>query len=500
MGENMLLEMRNITKRFPGVKAVDNVSFQLKAGEVHALLGENGAGKSTLIKILGGIYFPDDGEIFIDGQQTVIDCVATAQKNHISIIHQEIIAEPFMTVAENIFLGRELRTKTGLVDRKAMVRETNKLMKSMGIAIDGETVMGSLSLGMQQLVEIVRSVSTDAKIIVMDEPTSSLSEDEISKLFVVIRQLQKDGCGIIYISHKLEELFQISQRITVLRDGQYIDTVDTNQISSDNLIRMMVGRELEKYYILTDHTPGETALEVSGLTYSKYFHDISFKARYGEVVGFYGLVGAGRSEVMKTIFGIYPKEAGVVKIDGKEVHIADTTQAIKSGVAYISENRKTEELVLVNDVGFNITLVSLKQFVNGIHINREKRKNVINKFVDLLKIKITSESQIVNNLSGGNQQKVVLAKWLSNNSRILILDEPTRGIDVGAKSEIYGIINGLAEDGMSIIMVSSELPEIINMCDRIYVMQEGEMKGELSRDDFSQETIMQFAAGGRENE
>jgi len=496
MHDSLLLEMKGIVKAFPGVRALSGVNFDLRVGEVHALLGENGAGKSTLIKILGGIYTADEGEIRLEGKLVNIRSVAAAQHIGIRIIHQEIVLVPYMTVAENIWLGREQRTNAGFLDKREMLTKTRQIIQDYCVDIPADELVGNLSLGQQQLVEIMRAVSADANIIVMDEPTSSLTEHEIKILFRTIRRLKEKGVGIIYISHKISELFEITDRITILRDGVYIDTVETSSIETNDLISMMVGRKLEKYYTKTNHAIGKTTLEVLGLSKQGMFRDISFHVKSGEIIGFYGLMGAGRSEVMKTIFGCITKDSGTTIINDLLIDIRTPSQAIDSGIAYLPENRKEEGLVLMNTVGYNMTLVALKQIIKSIGINQKERDGIINRYVEAFNIKITSSEQIVGNLSGGNQQKVILGKWLAINPKILILDEPTRGIDVGAKADIYRIIDQLAENGVSIILISSEMPEIINMCDRVYIMSEGEITAELDHSELTQETIMIYSAGG----
>lgn len=489
-----LLEMKGISKSFGTNRVLSKVDINVKPGEVLALLGENGAGKSTLIKILGGIYTKDEGAIYIDGQPAEIHSVADAHRNGIRIIHQEIVLVPERSVAANIFLGREPRTARGFVDHKKMREETEQMVKKFGLSVSPDDLVANLTLGMQQMVEIMRAVSVNAKIVVMDEPTSSLSEYETKILFETIYRLKNMNVGMIYISHRMNEIFSISERITVLRDGQGICTVSTKNSTSEELINKMVGRTLTKYYIKTKNEIKEKSLEVEGLTYKNIFHNISFYARYGEIVGFSGLVGAKRTEVMKTIFGIFHATSGTIRVDGKEVSLKSPKDALEKGIAYIPENRREEGLVLLNTVEFNMSLVALRFLIRGIRKDKRRQDEIVDEFIDKFSIKVTSKKQIVGNLSGGNQQKVVLGKWLANAPRVLILDEPTRGIDVGSKAEIYGIINELAASGISIIMVSSELPEIINMCDRVYVMCEGRITGELRTEELTQEKIMMYSS------
>ena len=493
MSKTKLLEMSNITKAFASNVVLNGVNFSVDEGEVVAILGENGAGKSTLIKILGGIYKADSGEIRMNGEVKNISSAAVAGENGIRIIHQEIVLVPDRTIAANVFLGREPRNKMGLVDVKAMEEQTQKVIDDLQLNLKANEMVRNLTMGMQQLVEIIKAISAEAKIVVMDEPTSSLSQGEVEILFDIIRLLQQKKVGIIYISHRLEELFTITDRIVVLRDGKMVGNLVTKEADKDELIRLMVGRELSSFYTRTQHKIGDVAIEVKNLSHSKFFKNASFKARYGEIVGFAGLVGAGRTELMKTIFGAYSKTEGDIYLDGKPVEIKHPRDAINNGIAYVSEDRRGEGLVLKKDVKFNMGLVCLSDFVKGIHVKEGKWNDMVEDYRKKFSIKITSSRQLTGNLSGGNQQKVVLSKWLANKPRVIILDEPTRGIDVGAKAEIYAIIDELASQGACIIIVSSELPEIINMCNRCYVMCEGHITGEIREQEFSQEAMMQLA-------
>lgn len=493
MGKTELLQMQNITKAFASNVVLTGVNLSVEEGEVVAILGENGAGKSTLIKILGGIYKADSGEIRIHGEVKTIHSAAVAAANGIRIIHQEIILVPARTIAANVFLGRELRDTFGFIDEKRMEYETQKVIDDFHLNLRADQRVEDLSIGMQQLVEIIKAVSAEAKIVVMDEPTSSLSYGEVETLFGIIRQLKKKGVGIIYISHRLEELFAITDRIVVLRDGKMIGDVLTPEADKDSLIKMMVGRELSSYYTRNQHEIGDISLEVKGLEHSRYFKNVSFHARYGEIVGFAGLVGARRTELMKTIFGAYHKTGGDIFLDGKKLSIKCPADAIKNGIVYVSEDRRDEGLILKNDVKFNMGLVCLRNFIRCVGVKNTDWDQMVEDYRKKFSIKITSSSQLTGNLSGGNQQKVVLSKWLACNPKVIILDEPTRGIDVGSKAEIYAIIDELAARGVSIIMVSSELPEIINMCNRCYIMCEGRVTGEIYEDEFSQEAMMKYA-------
>ena len=498
MSNAKLLEMKKITKAFASNVVLNGVDLSVDKGEVVAILGENGAGKSTLIKILGGIYKADSGEIRIDGEERHIPNARVAADYGIQIIHQEIILVPDRTIAANVFLGRELKTKAGLVDAKSMEQETQKVIDDLKINLRADQMVRDLTMGMQQLVEIIKVVSADARIVVMDEPTSSLSQGEVEILFDIIRLLKQKGVGIIYISHRLEELFEITDRIVVLRDGIMVGDLKTPEATREELIRLMVGRELSSFYTRNVHEIRGNSLEVRNLSHGKYFKNASFHARYGEILGFAGLVGAGRTELMKTVFGAFSKTEGHILLDGNEVSIRHPEDAIKLGIAYVSEDRRGEGLILKNDVKFNMGLVCLKDFVSGINVKHGKWDEMVEEYRKKFSIRITSPKQLTGNLSGGNQQKVVLSKWLAENPKVIILDEPTRGIDVGAKAEIYAIIDELAGRGVSIIMISSELPEIINMCNRCYVMCEGRITGELDEKDFSQEAMMRLMTSTQE--
>jgi ABC-type sugar transport system ATPase subunit len=493
-----LLRMSGIEKRFAGVHALKGVDFELESGEVHALLGENGAGKSTLMKILAGIYPVDEGEIFIEGNKVSINSVKDAQALGISIIHQEISLVPHLSVAENIFLGKEPVTKTGWIDWKKMIEETRKTLQQFGLELSPEVPVKKLTVAQQQMIEIIKAVSFRAKMIVMDEPTSSLTEKEVEFLFQTIGHLKEQGVGIVYISHRMNELFAITDRITVLRDGALIGTVRTKDTTADQLISMMVGRELTQYYI-KDTAPengGEIVLSVHNLSKKGVLNDASFELKKGEILGFAGLVGAGRSELMKCIFGLDAFDEGEIRIDGKPLIIRNPNDAIKHGIAYVTENRKEEGLFLIRSVQYNITIKVLDKFIKWFRVNARYEDQKTRQFINELSIKTLNPDQEVRNLSGGNQQKVLISRWLATNPRILILDEPTRGVDVGAKAEIYAIMNRLVKEGVSIIMISSELPEVINMSDRIAVMYKGGIRTILNRDEFSQETIMHYATGG----
>ena len=443
--------------------------------------------------MLGGIYAADQGEIFIEGKKVEIRSVKDAQRNGISIIHQELVLVPYMTVAENIFLGRE-PMKGGLVNATKMHEEAQKLIDSYDINIDAKSLVRDLTIAQQQMVEIIKAISYNSKILVMDEPTSSISEKEVKFLFETMRNLTSKGVGIIYISHRMSELAEICDRVTVMRDGSYIGTRVVSETTNDELISMMVGRELKNYYTRDFQEDGEVMLKCENISDHKIVKDVSFEVRKGEIVGFAGLVGAGRSEVMKCIFGLTKGYSGNIYIDGKKVVIRSPSDAIKHGIALVPEDRKLEGLYLIQSVRFNSTIEVLKDFIKGIFVNRKKEEDITQKYIDMMSTKTPSMEQAIGKLSGGNQQKVMIGRWLATSPRILILDEPTRGVDVGAKSEIYAIMNNLAKSGMAIIMISSEMPELINMSDRIYVMCEGRITGCLGHKEITQEKIMKLAA------
>ena len=500
-----VLELKNIYKSFPGVKVLEDVTLQVRPGEVHALMGENGAGKSTLMKILMGIYKADQGSIFLEGEETVIHGPKDAMSKGISMIHQELNTVLDMEVAENVFVGRELlkkgMEKLKIVDIARMREETGKYFREMNIDIDPRAKMRTLSVAEMQLVEIVKAISLNSKIIVMDEPTSAITEKEAAVLFTQIERLKKQGVAIIYISHKMDEIFRISDTITVLRDGQWIGTKPAKELDNDMLIKMMVGRELTDIYPKDPVEIGDVILEVKNLSRGKKVQDASFSLRKGEVLGIAGLVGAGRSELVETIFGLYPKTGGQIFLHGKEVHIKSAADAIKNKMALITEDRKQTGLNLIVSVKENIASVSIGKLSNHGIVNDKKINEVSEKYIKELKIKTPDGNAIVGNLSGGNQQKVVLAKWLLDEPDIIIFDEPTRGIDIGAKRDIYLLINNLAKEGKAVIVISSEMAEVMGICDRILVMAEGRINGEVRREEFSQEVIMGYASnitGGKQ--
>lgn len=495
-----ILQMKGITKNFGNTRALYQIDFDLKAGEVHALLGENGAGKSTLIKILGGIHKPDAGEIWVNGKPTDIGCVADARKEGIGIIHQEIFLVQNLTIAENIFLGRELKNKKGYIDYKREVEAAQEMLDNLHINLNAETVVKELAIGQQQLIEIVKAVSFDVKILVLDEPTSSLSEEEVNGLFELMERLKAKKVGMIYISHRFDELYRVTDRITIMRDGEGIATVETAGAKQEELVRLMVGRSMESFYVKDYKEPGELVLKVSGLAKKGYFEDVSFEVRAGEIVGFSGLVGAGRSEIMRTVFGDMRSDCGEIFFKGKKAAWKSTRDAIRAGLGMVPEDRKKLGLVLSGSVAYNICLACIKELTKFEIINRKKTADVVEQAVKNFSIKTASVESLVSSLSGGNQQKVLLSKWIATNPALLILDEPTRGIDVGAKQEIYRIMNELVSRGMAIVLISSELPEIVNMSDVVYVVRNGKIAKRFERNSFHQENIMAYATGGVINE
>jgi inositol transport system ATP-binding protein len=490
-----LLEMKSISKSFSGTYALQNVSLRLRPGSVLALMGENGAGKSTLMKILSGIYRPDEGEILIKGERVTINSPRDSLNLGISMIHQELTPIDEMTIAENIFLGRE-PTRMGVVWYAEMYRRTRELFDQIGIPLDPKTRMKDLKVSDIQLVEIAKAVSYDSDIIIMDEPTSAITDREVHQLFRVIRDLKSKGKGIIYISHKMDEIFEISDDIMVLRDGQFIDSKPAGETNNKELITMMVGRELKDIFPGNRPEPGEVVLEVKGLTKHKWFHNVSFELRKGEILGFAGLMGSGRTEVMEALFGIVPFDSGEILLEGKPIRFRKPAEAIGSGLAFVTEDRKVQGLNLLASIKHNITISSLPKVSSRIGVLQNRQENkVAEEYIQMLRIKSQSRDQWVKFLSGGNQQKVVIAKWLMTNPRILIMDEPTRGIDIGAKTEIYKLMNELVHQGYSIIMISSELPEVIGMSHRVVVFHNRTVAGVLERDEATQEKIMELATG-----
>lgn len=496
MSTKQLLSISGVSKEFPGVKALNNVSFDLNEGEVHAIVGENGAGKSTLMKILSGIYKKDAGEIIYKGGAVSIPNPFEAQKLGISIIHQELNLMPHLTVAENIFIGREDRRPGGIfLDTNKLLRSTKDLLIELDLNLNPNSIVGELSIAKQQMVEIAKAVSYRGSVIIMDEPTSSLTPSETEALFKIIRTLKAAGKGVIYISHRLEELEKITDRITVLRDGEYVKTLKTTDTSISEVISLMVGRT-----VALDQRPenrqigSEVVLRVEALSDQHLLKDISFDLRKGEILGFAGLMGAGRTELARAIMGADPKSEGKIFLDGQEVKIKQPSDAVAAGIGYLSEDRKRFGLLLNQDITFNVILSSIPRFANKFGwLNVKSAAGIARDVIAKLRVRTPSERQILKNLSGGNQQKVVIAKWLTRDCNVLIFDEPTRGIDVGAKDEIYRLLTNLAEEGKSIIMISSELPEVLRLSDRIAVMCGGRITGIVDNKDADQNLIMQLA-------
>jgi len=490
-----LLRMNRIDKSFPGVHALKNVSLELDAGEVLALVGENGAGKSTLIKILGGAYRPDSGTILLDGRQRHVVSPRTSQEAGIAIIYQEFNLVPDLTVRENIFLGREI-LRGGLISASEEQRETERLFEKLRIRLDPNVRCRELTVAQQQTVEIAKALAVSARIIVMDEPTAALTSREVHQLFAIIRDLKAHGIAVIYISHRLEEIFEVADRVTVLRDGALVGTHAIADVSRNALIEMMVGRALESEFPKRAATLGAQRLRVEGLARGDAVRDVSFSVRAGEVLGFAGLVGAGRTETMRIVFGADRAEKGRIFVDGEEASIRSPRDAMRRRICLLTEDRKAQGLVLNHPARENFGLPNLKRLAVGPFVDQQQERREFGGYIDRLKIRVSSQEQLAGNLSGGNQQKVVMAKWLARNADIVIIDEPTRGIDVGAKYEIYQLMNQLASEGKAIIMISSELPEILGMSDRIVVMHEGRIKGEIEDvPNARQEDILAMAVG-----
>ena len=495
-----ILKMQGIQKYFSGVHALNGVNFDLKAGEVHALMGENGAGKSTLIKVLCGIHKRDGGTIELLGKEVDFDNIAQSQDAGVSVIHQELNMMNHLTVAQNMFIGREFK-KNGIIDDRKMEQEAQKLFDKMGVKIDPSAKLGALTVGKQQMVEIAKAVSRDCKLLVLDEPTAALTQPEVEELFKIMNEMKTKGIGMIYISHRMDEITRISDRVTVMRDGEYVGTVNTAEVTKDDIVKMMVGRVIMGEQKAASKVPEDApvVLEVKHLNAGKEVKDVSFQLRKGEILGFAGLMGAGRTEVARALYGADRKQTGEILINGNPVKIKTPSQAVKHGICYLSEDRKRYGLMLQKSVTENSAIASVDDFITAGLINDKKMREVSAEKNALLRTKTPSMEQLLKNLSGGNQQKVIIARWLMKNSDIFIFDEPTRGIDVGAKSEIYALMDELVQQGKSIIMISSELPEVLRMSDRILVMCEGRKTGELDISEATQENIMQLATMREEN-
>lgn len=499
MGET-ILRMQGIQKYFSGVHALKGVDFELRAGEVHALMGENGAGKSTLIKVLCGIHKRDGGTMEYFGKPTEFHDISESQNAGISVVHQELNMMGHLTVAQNMFIGREHMNGVFINDRK-MVEEAKQMFRNIGVKIDPTVKLGSLTVGKQQMVEIAKAVSRDCKLLILDEPTAALTLPEVEELFKIMNDLKQKGIGMIYISHRMDEINRISDRVTVMRDGEYVGTVNTAEVTKDDIVKMMVGRVImgEQKAASTCPAEAEVVLEVKHMNAGKEVRDVSFQLRKGEVLGFAGLMGAGRTEVARALYGADPRQSGEIYRHGKKVKIKTPEQAVKNGICYLSEDRKRYGLMLDKSVTENTVIASVDSFITAGIINDGKMRTSSAEYNEKLRTKTPSMEQLLKNLSGGNQQKVIIARWLMKNCDIFIFDEPTRGIDVGAKSEIYRLMEELVAQGKSIIMISSELPEVLRMSDRILVMCEGRKTGELDIAEATQENIMQLATMREEN-
>lgn len=495
-----LLRMEHIVKTFPGVKALNDAAITVHAGEVMGFMGENGAGKSTLMNVLGGVFPADSGEIYIEGKKAEIHSIHDSQSLGVAFIHQELALEPYLTIAENIFLGREIRNSMGMISKDKMAEAAKPFLERVGLSVDPNEFVGRLSLGQQQMVEIAKSFSLNAKILILDEPTSSLSEKEVNILFQTVRELKSQGMGIIFITHKMAEVFQLCDAVTIMRDGEFMGSLQSDECTESQLISLMVGRDLGNYYVRTFNEAGEVLLEARNIHAGKRAVDCSFSVRSGEILGFYGLVGSGRSELMKAIMGLDPMDSGEVYLNGEAVKNVNPMYMQDHGVALVPESRKTEGLLLNNSIAFNITLPVLSRIIRRLKVDYAEEQRIVENGMNALRIKAASSLVHCSTLSGGNQQKVLLAKWLATDPKVLILDEPTRGIDVGAKAEIYTIINELAKKGLAVVLISSEMPEVMNMSDRMIVMSEGHITGEIDHEDYTQELILKYAMGVESNE
>lgn len=495
MGDDIKLRVSKIEKSFPGVKALDKIDFTVRKGTVHALCGENGAGKSTLMKIINGIYKPDAGEIYIDEKPVKIKDPIKARALGIAMIAQELNYVPEMSVEENIFLGRLPVDKLGRVKWREVRKKTETLLREEHLPYKATDKLKTLTTSDIQMLEIMKAISNEASIIVMDEPTSSITQKEVELLFKKIEILKEKGCAIIYISHKMDEVFRIADDITVFRDGTVVKSMRAEDTNIDEVISLMVGRRMDNVYPKEEISIGEPLLEVNGLKSGQLFEDVTFHVNQGEIVGFAGLVGAGRTEVMRTLFGLEHIDAGTVKVHGKEIQIKKVSDSTKAGMVMLSEDRRRYGIIPMRSVRENASLASLEKFFYGGHAHKKEERETVAKYFEKMSVKTPSQDTAIQSLSGGNQQKVLLAKWMMRDPEVMILDEPTRGIDVGAKFEIYKLMTEVAQAGKAVVMVSSELPELIGMCDRIYVMNQGHITGELQREAFSQEAIMVYATG-----
>lgn len=496
----MKVRMQSIHKSFGDVKILKGVELEIKDGEVHALMGENGAGKSTMIKVLTGVYTKDSGEIFIDDEQVEINTIKDSEKYRIAYVHQELNVIRQLSICDNIFLGKELKTKQGLLDTKKMNEICKEKLYQLGIGhLSPDTLVGDLSVGYQQMIEIAKALLIDAKLVILDEPTAALTNKEIENLFEIISKLKLEGVSFLYVSHRMNEIFRMCDRVTVLRDGQYIGVEKIDAINEEKLVEMMTGKSIDNLYLKEEVSVGKTLLEVKNISRKNEFEDINFFVKEGEVLGFAGLMGSGRSEIMHAIFGSTKLDSGKIFIDGMEKKITSPIDAKKNGIAFVTEDRKEEGLILDFDIKENFVIPSLKNFLKGVVVQELQISNVIDSYIKSLKIRTSGRDQKIKNLSGGNQQKVVFAKWLETNPKILILDEPTRGVDVGAKKEIYEVINDLKKQGVAIILVSSELAEVIGVADRVAVIHNQKLVKIYEGKNITQEEVLKTAfLGGAE--
>lgn len=493
--ESPTIELDGISKQFGGVHALEEVSLSLYPGEVHALMGENGAGKSTLIKVMGGVHQPDVGVVKVRGEEVDFHDPAQARDKGIAVIHQEPTLFPDLDVAENIFMGRHPIDSLGRVDWRTTYQRVEELLKELGVSLNLRAPVQGLPVADQQSVEIAKAISLDAQVLIMDEPTAALSPKEVEELFNLVRRFRDEGVAILFVSHRLEEVFELADRVTVLRDGTHVTTAPASELTPDDLIRHMVGRAVDSSSQKEKADIGDVALEVQNLGRTGAFHEVSFELRQGEILGFAGLIGAGRTEVARVIFGIDQADEGEVKLDGRQVTIDTPAKALGHGLAYVPEDRRQQGLVMDFSLAKNQTLPILRRISSMGLINRTREQSIAEDFSERLQVRAASVNQAAEALSGGNQQKIVLAKWLATEPSVLILDEPTRGVDVGAKAEIHRIISGLAAEGKAIMLISSELPEVLNLADRILVMHEGRITGEFGRDEADQEKLMYAATG-----
>jgi ribose transport system ATP-binding protein len=497
LSDEIVLSVKDIVKQFPGVTALNNVSLSVRKGEAHALVGENGAGKSTLMNIIGGVYPANSGTVEFLGRQVRFQDTKQAQDAGIGFVHQELNLCTHLSAAENIYMGNMPKSATG-IDWKKLYADADEQLKMLNADFKSNAKISSLTVAQQQIVEIVKALSKDVRLLILDEPTSSLTEQESKLLFKVVGEIKNRGIGILYISHRMEEIFEVCESLTVLRDGELVNSLGINESTVDQIVQMMVGREITDMYPAKSEKIGDVFFEVKNFTREGVFKDVSFQVRKGEILGFYGLVGAGRSEAMRSICAIDPHQSGELYLEGKKVEAKEYKQMIDLGVSYITEDRKAQGLFLYKSLVQNMTAAILEKVSKGIFIRGEKEKEIAEEYSKLLAVKYSSLNEDINDLSGGNQQKVMIGKWLATGPRLLVLDEPTRGIDVGAKSEIHKLLRKLCDEGVCIVIISSELPEVMGLSDRVVIMHEGEVCGEVAGDEVSEETIIVYASGVRD--